>query len=203
MSNDDVKNTAVPVDPEIVESSGGTGYSSGLGAAFRSTAGALIWRGIIMLIFSLLLWVAPARSIMALTMVIGAFLVAGGVLAFFTAFRNGAEGRELMIFNAVALTLLGLFTVIFPGRADIFWVLMVGVYQIFSGIQELFCRGSRTHIVWISGVISLLVGITLIFAPWAGLMAFTWLLALLLSAASILTIITGIKLRRLGRRIEE
>ena len=189
------------VEPEIVSDGGSVKSVPGLKAIFRTTAGALIWRGVVMLIFSILLLIAPVRSIMTLTMVIGAFLVAGGLLAFFTAFRSAAEGRELMIFNAAALTLLGLFSVVFPGKADVFWVMVVGFYQIFSGVQALFCRGSRTGIVWISSAVSIIAGVVLVTAPWAGLMALTWLLALLLFAASLLTVVTGIKLRGVSREI--
>jgi len=187
------------VEPEIVTERAVMETAAGRNPLFRATAGALIWRGIVMLVFSVLLLVAPIRSIITLTVIIGAFLVSGGVWAFITAFRSGGAGsRELMIFNAAALTLLGLFSVVFPGRADVFWVLVVGFYQIFSGVQAFFCRGSRAATVWISGVISIVVGLVLISAPWAGLMTLTWLLALLLFAASLLTIITGIKLRQIG-----
>ena len=172
---------------------------------FHAAGASLLLRAVLMIVLGILLIVNPGRSIAVLTMVIGVVLLVigsigvaaslGGTFSRF-GFLSVRGVRDMALFNSAAIALLGLFSLIYPARVNVFWVLMIGLWQLITGLQNLF-GGARSPFLWSSGLLSVLIGAVLLSAPWTSLLTIVWLLGTLLIAAGLWIGYAGFRLRRL------
>jgi len=148
---------------------------------FAVSRSMLVLRGLIFLLLGVFLFFRPVVTLWWVTLCIGAVVLVDGVMMFAASFRHRGSRRGLMIADAVFLVLLGIFALSSPFIADILWVVFVGLWQILSGIQAFFLKdgGSRGWLIF-SGILSILLGIFFIFAPFAGLLTLSWVLAIAL-----------------------
>ena len=170
----------------------------------HSVGASLLLRAVLMVLMGLLLVVNPGGSIAVLTMVIGiALLIVGGIgvaASLSSAFSRfaifSARGmRNMALFNSAAIALLGIISLIYPAKVNIFWMLMIGLWQLITGFQSLF-GGARSPFVWSSGLLSIVIGAVLVAAPWTSLLTAVWLLGTLLIAAGIWIGYAGFRLQR-------
>ncbi len=169
-----------------------------LGGLFRSLGKNLIFRGVLELLLGILLLLNPLQTTAMLTIVIGAFLIMDGIGILIAGIRHSGAGKAWLITNAAALALLGLVAVLRPILMDTMWVLVIGVWQIFGGIECLAGGGWRRGWNVASGVLSLILGVIFICAPFAGLLSVIWLLGILLISSGVVTVAAGVQLRSAG-----
>lgn len=192
------------VEVEIVDDPAASAAKA-LQDGFHAAGASLLLRAVLMVVLGVLLVIQPGRSIAVLTMVIGVvLLIVGGIGV--AAALSGAVSRfgffsvrgmrNMALFNSAAIALLGLFSLIYPAKADIFWVLMIGLWQLITGLQNLF-SGTRSPFLWSSGLLSVVIGAVLLSAPWTSLLTVVWLLGTLLIAAGLWLGYAGFRLRRL------
>ena len=148
---------------------------------FAVSRSMLILRGLIFLLLGVFLFFRPVATLWWLTLCVGAVVLVDGIMMFAASFRHSGSRRGLMIADSVFLVLLGIFALSSPFIADVLWVVFVGLWQILSGIQAFFLKDgeSRSWLIF-SGILSVLLGIFFILAPFAGLLTLSWLLALAL-----------------------
>jgi len=100
----------------------------------RENAGWAIFVGIVMIIAGVLSLVLPFAAGLAVTAVIGATLLAGGVVQMLLAFKAGAFGRGLMIFLLGLLAAVaGIYTLMQPAAALASLTLLLAAYFIATG----------------------------------------------------------------------
>ena len=171
----------------------------------RGVSASLMLRAALMVVLGLLLVVNPGGSIAVLTMVIGiALLIVGGV-GIAAALGGGVSRfgflsvrgvRNTALFNSAAIVLIGIFSLVAPEKANIFWMLMIGLWQLITGLQGLF-GGSRSPFVWSPALLSVVIGVLLIVAPWTSLLTMVWLFGTLLIAGGLWIGYAGFRLRSL------
>lgn len=101
----------------------------------RENAGWAIGVGIVMIIAGVLSLILPFAAGLAVTAVIGATLLAGGVVQMLLAFKAGAFGRGLMIFLLGLLAAVaGIYTLMQPVTALASLTLLLAAYFIATGV---------------------------------------------------------------------
>ena len=161
---------------------------------FHANRSALVIRGLIFFILGLIGLFHPIDSMAVITIVLGIFLLidAAGAL-----FLSIACRRFFGFIWSFLLCVAGIVMIMQPIAADKLIVLVLGLWLVITGAGELFSASvspSRS-ILSGSGVLSILFGILLLIAPFAGVTVFSWFIAILLliSGAGMLLLAFGIR----------
>lgn len=160
----------------------------------------LVLRGVAAVGFALLCFLAPGISLAALVLWFGAYALVDGILAIALAFRKTSGERWwalllkgiLGLAAGVAALLLPLVTAIALVYLVASWAIMTGVLEIVTAIRlRKFIRGE--WLLGLSGLASMLLGISLVLFPGPGALA----LVLWLGASAL---VSGLLLIALGTR---
>ena len=151
---------------------------------FHANRSALVIRGLVFLVLGLTGLFRPLGSMAAITVVLGIILLidAAGAL-----FLSIACRRFFGIIWSLLLCAAGVAMIVHPLEADTMVVIVLGVWMIVTGANELLSAqvSSKRNILSGSGILSILIGILLVVAPFAGLAAVSWLVAILLLVSGI------------------
>ncbi len=145
---------------------------------------ALIVRGILFIVFGLLVLANPNGFFKILTIAAGiVILLEGAVLL--TAALNGpaGSGRILRIVLAVLVLLFGIAALTVPLQVDKLFAVVLGIWLAAGGIEglaALSAAGRARTMAVVSSLIALAAGIVLIVLPFAGITAIGWIIGLLL-----------------------
>jgi len=156
----------------------------------------LIFRGILFLILGLLMMCRPGETMLVITITIGVFTLVDGVIMLISALMYHGSGKGMAILNSILLILLGLFCCTAPLKMNIVWVIMVGFWQLFSGISCLSLRASAGNSAIFSGICGIIAGLILIFMPVLGLLTLMWLMGIFAFIGGLSALILGIRLRK-------
>ena len=167
-----------------------------LNSIFRMTKGMTIFRAIVMLIIGIAMFFAPLQTLWWMTIVIGAIVMVDGIALFSGAMQSDDELRSVMMVNAILLIILGIFSLSAPLMMDMIWVMLLGIWQLLAGLQYLFLQKKSRHTLFTltNGILSILAGLFFLFMPFGGLLAATWLIAIVLIISSIMNFFTAFKL---------
>ena len=161
---------------------------------FHANRSALLIRGLVFSLVGLIGLFHPIGSVAAITVILGIFLLLDAMGALFLAV---ACRRFSGAFWSLLLCVSGIAMIIRPVEADVLIAVVLGAWLIVTGVGELLsARVSPSRIILSgSGFLSILIGILLVVAPFAGLTAFSWLIALLLliSGVEMLILVFGLR----------
>ena len=173
---------------------------------------AFVLRGVLALIIAGLAWFLPAESVLALTLVFGAFAFADGVFGLIAAVRQMREGESWgwLSVSGVLGILTGIVVLVMPFLASfvlaVFLWASIAFWSIFSGALEIATairlRKEIDDEVWLGlgGLLSVVLGALVLWflftSPATGLLALGWLLALYAAIFGVTMILLGLKLRR-------
>ena len=121
---------------------------------FRMTRGMIIFRAIVMLIIGAAMFFAPLQTLWWMTIIIGAIVMADGIILLSDAIQSDDELRGVMIVNAILLIILGIFSLSAPLMMDMIWVMLLGIWALggrFSG--RLALLGERRDVARIADVL--------------------------------------------------
>jgi uncharacterized membrane protein HdeD (DUF308 family) len=161
-------------------------------------------RGVLALIFGVLVFVEPASAIAALVLVFGAFAFADGIMAIVAAMHKDVENRGLLIFGGIVGILAGVATFFIPQATALALYSLIAAWAIVTGVAELVLairwRKIIPNEVWmiLSGIASIAFGVALVALPMAGFIAITALIGIYAFASGIVYIALGIRLRGLA-----
>lgn len=162
---------------------------------FHANRSALLIRGLVFFLVGLIGLFRPVGSIAAVTVVLGIFLLLDAMGALFL---SVACRRFSGVLWSLLLCASGIAIIVRPVEADMLIAVVLGVWLFITGVGELLSAqvSPSRMILSGSGVLSILIGIFLIIAPFAGLTAFSWLIALLLlvSGAEMLILAFGLRM---------
>jgi uncharacterized membrane protein HdeD (DUF308 family) len=145
--------------------------ADGLLEGLRQNAGWAVGVGIVLIVVGILAVASPMASGLAVTLVVGALLIVGGVAQCFLAFRAGAFGRALLIFLVGLVKLIaGIFLVTRPVAGLASLTLFLAAYFVAVGILAIVAalklRGAPSWIwMLLNGIVTLLLGL-MIWAQW-------------------------------------
>ena len=161
---------------------------------FHANRSAMAIRGLIFFILGLIGLFRPIGTMAAVTIVLGIFLLIDAMGALFLALAC----RQLFsILWSILLCAAGIVLIVRPMAADVLIMVALGVWLIVTGASELFSssKTSQKALLSGSGLFSIVIGILLLIAPFAGLAAISWIVAILLliSGAEMLLLAWGMK----------
>ena len=166
---------------------------------FHANRSALLIRGLVFFILGLIGLFRPIGSLAAVTMILGVILLLDAMGALFLTF---ACHRYLGVFLSLLLCAAGIAMIVNPVEADVLIAVVLGVWLIATGVSELVSASVSPSRFFLSGsgILSILIGILLAVAPFAGLAAFSTIVAvlLLISGIEMLVLVFGLRVPGLG-----
>jgi uncharacterized membrane protein HdeD (DUF308 family) len=184
--------------------------ASGLGAPVHEMTRVLAqnwWavalRGVCGILFGVIALAAPIETMLTLALLFAGYLLADGVFGIVAAVRaTHANGRwSLLLTEAVLNIVMGVTAALFPGGAVLAFVLVTGIWALFTGglILAAAFRMHVSHGRWwlaLSGVLSLVWGVLLVLTPLTGAIVLTWWLGIYALLFGVLLLALGLRLRR-------
>ncbi len=176
-----------------------------MAVVLRNNWWALVLRGVMAILFALVTFAVPGITIAVLVTIFGFYALFDGVFAIVSTIRavQGHRRWGAFLFEGIVGILFGLYAIIFPIAAAAVFVTFVAIWAVFTGILEISAAiRLRRHIQgeWLLilvGVLSILLGLTLVAAPVSGAVFLVWVLATYGLIFGILLIALGFRVRRL------
>jgi len=160
-------------------------------------------RGLIALLFGILLLAWPAVSLFLFAIFFGAYAFVDGIFTLVAAinYKAGAGQRAWLFVRGILGIIIGIVTFFWPAITEIALVLLIGAWALIAGVMELsfaFTAVKETGAKWlfaISGILAIILGILLLIRPIAGIIAVIWFIGAYAIIAGIVLIIVGFRLR--------
>jgi uncharacterized membrane protein HdeD (DUF308 family) len=181
----------------------------GKGELLQSAWTGVLLRGIASLVFGILALINPGLTIGVLVMIFGIYSIIDGLVALWAGITNNSPGRNrgLTILHGIVGILAGLFCLIWPALAALYFVILIGLWYIVTGVVELVeaiaLRKEIDNEIWLglAGLASIVLGAAIIFFPKAGALSILWLIAVLAIIAGVSLIMLAFRLRGLGKKL--
>jgi uncharacterized membrane protein HdeD (DUF308 family) len=147
----------------------------------------------------------PDISLFALTILVGAYSLATGVVAFTAAFSMPKGYRSWLVISGLLGIVVGVLVLVWPDISALALLYVIGAYAIALGIIavngafRLPLDGSDTVLMVLSGLVSILFGIVIFANPSDGALV----LLTLIAAFALVTGVTEIVLAIGGKRMVE
>lgn len=131
--------------------------------------------GLLSIAFGVVILLWPGISLYALTILFGAYALAGGVVGLIYSFSAGANGeRGWLIVSSLLGLAVGVTVLLWTGISTLALLYVIGAYSIALGIIAiggafwLPMEGGDTALMSLSGVVSILFGIVIFARPGTG-----------------------------------
>ncbi len=166
----------------------------------------LLLRGIAAVVFGVLTFAWPQISLLSLIIVYGAYALVDGVLAVVAAVRGGGLApRWWLALSGVLGIGAGAVAFVWPGLTALVLIYLIGFWSIMRGVLEVIgAIHLRKEIAneWTlaaAGILSILFGLILVFAPGPGALGLLWLIAAWAILFGALMIFVAFKVRKLAK----
>jgi uncharacterized membrane protein HdeD (DUF308 family) len=162
-------------------------------------------RGVVGLIFGIVLLAFPEIGLTALVLTFGAFAFVDGIVWLATAISDKqASGRGWMVLNGIVSVATGIVVWVWPDISALAllyvigaWAIVIGFLQIGSAFELLVDSGDRVLLV-LSGLLSIAFGTIMWIHPGAGALALLMLIAAFAIVTGISLLVTAFRVRRHG-----
>ena len=172
-------------------------------------------RGIIAIVFGLAALFWPALTLGVMVLLFGLFALLEGLLTVVSSFGKGDEkGGWTLLFEGLVgllvcvIVLLGtsIGSMLWPKIAAVMlvyyiagWAVLAGLFKIITAFR-IWNEVKGEWALGLSGLISILVGVILIFRPGAGVLAVAWLIGIFAIILGIFQLLLGLKFRKIAAR---
>ena len=162
----------------------------------------LALRGALAILFALLAFFLPLVAATAMVLVFGAYAFVDGIFALIAGLRAARRhGRSApLLIEGVLNLLIGVAVFVWPAAMLValiyliaIWAVLTGGLLIAAGIALI--RHSGEWLLILGGIISVLLGIVLFFAPGAGIVALSWWLGVYALLFGIALLMTAFRIR--------
>lgn len=169
---------------------------------------ALALRGVLAVIFGILVFRWPGLTIEVLVLFFGANALIDGVLALVAAFRGSATGARWwgMLLQGILGIATGIITFLMPGLVAIVllffiaaWAIVIGIFEVAAAIR-LRKEIQGEWLLALRGVLAIIFGVILFARPGAGVLAVVWLIGAFSIALGVLNLALAFRLRRHQQR---
>ncbi|MAU10938.1 MAG: hypothetical protein CL607_14035 [Anaerolineaceae bacterium] len=163
----------------------------------------LVVRGVFAVLFGGLTILMPEITLYVLVLMFGVYVIVDGGFSIYAALTGRQKNQRwwLGLLEGIVGIVVGLLTFIWPGMTGLillyliaFWAIMTGVLEIVAAFH-LRKEISTEWLLGLSGVLSLVFGILLIFAPGSGALALAWLIGFYAIMFGFTMIGLGLRLR--------
>jgi len=169
----------------------------------------LLLRGVVSILFGIAAFVWPGLTVLALTLLYGAFAMADGILSLGAALR-GTGDRSIPTWWLVVIGLLGIaagaVAFLWPGLTAFALVIMIGAWAVTMGVLEIIGAIWLRHEIedeWLliaAGILSVLFGAAILLKPGAGALALAWAIGAYAILSGILLVAFSLRLKRVHER---
>lgn len=168
-------------------------------------------RGVAVIIFGILAFAWPELTLLMLVLLFGAYVLIDGILSIVTgiASRGIRERWWVMILGGIASIIVGVLTFIWPNITALVllyiiaaWALITGIFEIVFAIQ---IRRLISHewLMILSGILSILFSLLLVFLPGPGALSLIWLIGAYALIFGIALVVFSLRLRSIGKKIKD
>jgi uncharacterized membrane protein HdeD (DUF308 family) len=170
---------------------------------------AIVLRGVAAVIFGLGAFLWPGITLAALVLLYGAYALVEGVLAVAAAVAGRRAGAFPwgMLLTGIAGIAAGILTFLWPGLTALVmlyfiaaWAIVRGVFEIIAAVQ-LRKEIENEWLLGLSGFLSIVLGVFLMVAPGAGILAVLWWVGATAIVFGVLTIMLGVRLRKMKEQL--
>ena len=149
--------------------------------SFHATRPVLLIRGLVLFLIGLCGVFNPTLVLTIVTMILGGVILLFAVAAFLMAWNSGRVSASLLVLFFL-LGLAGAGLLIYPLYFDMFLMIVCGVWLIFAGVWGILSVQKRFGqlILPMPGLVAALIGVLLVVAPFFGVVAISWTVALLM-----------------------
>lgn len=173
--------------------------------AFRASGAVLIIRGIVAVIFGILLIAWPRVTVIAMVYVFGIYAIIDGIAGITHYFGERRSRSGWFLVGAVVSIIAGLVALFWPGITAValafvvaFWAILLGLAEISMAMR--FRRSGRHWgFMLIAGIAAVLLGIFMVAQPAAGFVNLIAIVAVFAWVFGIAMIVVGLQLRRAAR----
>ena len=163
---------------------------------------AILLRGIIAILFAVLLVVATGFTLDVLIILLGLYLVIDGLVSIIAGFlAMGHKNWWLLLIEGVVSVIIGIFVFAWPGATLLILIYLVAIWAIITGIFEFigslmisWATAGRVFI-GVAGVISFLLGVIILLYHLISLVAMIWLVAIYALVIGLSLIVMSFKLK--------
>ena len=164
----------------------------------------MLLRGVASILFGIAAFIWPGLTVLALTLLYGAFAMADGILSLGAAL-TGSGDRSIPTWWLVVIGLLGIaagvVAFLWPGLTAFALVIMIGAWAVAIGVMEIIGAIWLRHELedeWLliaAGILSVLFGAALLLKPGAGALALAWAIGAFAILSGILHVAFALRLK--------
>ena len=164
-------------------------------------------RGVLSIAVGVVILVWPGISLLSLTILVGAYAFANGIIEFGYAFTDeGKSRRGWFVFSGLAGIAFGVMVLAWPGISSLALLYVIGAYAIGIGILaigaafQLPLDGRDTALMVLGGLVAIVFGIVMFAKPGAGALATLGLIAAFALAIGVTQLVVAIGGKQLAER---
>jgi uncharacterized membrane protein HdeD (DUF308 family) len=163
----------------------------------------LLVRGIVAILFGVVVWLMPGISLTLLVLLFGAFVLVEGILGVWMAFSGRKEYEdwwELLLWGLVDIG-IGILTFVAPGATAMAVVIFIAVWAIATGVLQIVVairlrkEIEGEWLLIVGGLASVVLGILFMLQPGTGALALVWLIGTYAIFFGIILVILAFKTR--------
>ncbi len=173
--------------------------------AIRQNWWILAIKGVIAITFGIVAFILPMETIITLTQIFGGFIIVSGLFVIALLIYHGRKSGKYwhwFAIDAIFDLLLGILILSFPETTIMlltyfiaFWFLFMGALQIVFAIM-LYDTFKWWWFPLANGIITTILGLLIIFYPFEGVKAFTYLVGFAALFYGIIHILTTVRIRK-------
>lgn len=144
-----------------------------------------------------LIW--PTLTLKILVLIVGAYLIADGVMGLVVAVRRGARSGRLL--QPVTSVVIGLIVVLWPSQSARTLFMLLGAGALFVGISYVITArryavdAMDRQLMTTGGIIAAVLGVILILWPGAAVVTVSWIIATAALLTAAVMIFLGVRFR--------
>jgi uncharacterized membrane protein HdeD (DUF308 family) len=170
---------------------------------------ALLLRGLIAILFGLLVWLRPGISLAALVFLFGIYALADGFLGVWTAIAGDKQQEHwwvLLLWGLVGIG-VGIMTFAAPGITAVALLFYIAIWAIATGFMQIVAAVRLRREIqgeWLlvlGGLASVLFGVVLMARPIMGALAVLWLIGTYAVIFGIVLVVLAFRVRAFASRL--
>jgi uncharacterized membrane protein HdeD (DUF308 family) len=164
----------------------------------------VLLRGIAAIAFGILALLWPGKTILILTLMWGAYAIVDGIVSLWAGLAGGSEGRAprwWLILIGIVGVVAGVAAMIWPALTAVVLLLYIAIWAIIVGASEIagaIALRKEIEGEWLlglTGLVTMLFGLFMLFQPAAGILAVIWMIGIWAIVMGVLQIVLSFRLR--------
>jgi uncharacterized membrane protein HdeD (DUF308 family) len=172
---------------------------------FKGSGTALLIRGIVAVLFGILVILWPGPTVVALVFLFGIYAIIDGVTSIVQYIRHKESRSAWQIVGGIVSVLAGIVALVWPDITALVLAIVIGVWAVILGVSQIALafevkKTVRRWWLWlVTGIVTTLFGLLIVIFPGAGILSLLGLLSAFAIVTGALLIASGIELRRLAK----